>query len=281
MLIKAGLSEGLTDEDAVPEPPVEPVTVLGDLWLLGSHRVLCGDSTTVDAVSGLLGGDKADMVFTDPPYGVGYDGGMKKHEKLANDQAGTDIYALALPVLLMAAADHAPLYLWYAEAHVAAAAAAAAGYIITDQVIWVKNNAQFMSSAHYHGKHEPCFYAHRKGKSAAWFGGTNEVTVWPCGRAQVNEFHPTQKPVELAERAIGNSSKGGDLVLDLFGGSGSTLIACEKTGRRARLLEIAPQYVDVIVARWQAFTGKQATLDGDGRTFEELKAERIVSKAAA
>ncbi len=250
----------LTDEDDVPPVPVEPVSKLGDLYTLGDHRLLCGDSTCITDVERLMDGKKADMVFTDPPYGVNYTGGAKKRESLANDQVGTDIYGEALPNLIPAAADHAALYLWYADAHVAAAAAA--GYVIRAQVIWVKNNAQFVSSAHYHGKHEPCFYAVRKGKKAQWFGGNTEVTVWPVDRANVNEFHPTQKPVALAEHATMNSSKTGDIVLDLFGGSGSTLIACEKTGRRCYMMELSPAYTDVIVARWEAATGKKAVLNG-------------------
>jgi DNA modification methylase len=248
---------GLTDPDEVPEIPAEPITKPGELWLLGDHRLLCGDSTRADDLAGLMGGVMADLVFTDPPYGVGYSGGAKPRTALIADQTGTTIYADALPNLRSAAADHAALYLWYADAH--AAAAAAAGYVITAQIIWVKNNAQFVTAAHYAGKHEPCFYAHRKGKTAKWYGPNNEVTVWEVDRAAKNEFHPTQKPVELAARAIANSSEHLDRVLDLFGGSGSTLIAAERTGRTAYLMEIDPAYCDVIVARWEAFTGKEAT----------------------
>ena len=275
-------TEGLCDEDDVPSVAALPITQLGDVWLLGNHRLMCGDSTMVDQVEKLMNGEKADMVFTDPPYGVNYTGGAKKREALAGDQLGTEIYGQALPNLQIVAADHAALYLWYADAHAssaaAAAAAAAAGYEISAQIIWVKNNAQFVSAAKYHGKHEPCFYAHRKGKSAQWFGENNEVTVWEIDRNHKNEFHPTQKPTALAERAIGNSSKSGNIVLDLFGGSGTTLIACEKTNRKCFMMELAPNYCDVIIKRWQKFTGKQAILESSidlsnyklGTSFDEV-----------
>lgn len=246
----------LNPDDADLTPPTEPITKPGDLWLMGEHRLLCGDSTNADDVARLMNGEQCDMVFTDPPYGVDYDGGAKKRERLDGDHVGTSIYADALPNLQIAASNEAALYLWYADAHVAAAAAA--GYVITAQIIWVKNNAQFVSAAKYHGKHEPCFYAHRKGHSAAWYGSNNEVTVWEVDRASRNDYHPTQKPVELSERAILNSSPRHGSVLDLFGGSGSTMIAAEQTARVAYLMEIQPAYCDVIVRRWEKVTGKVA-----------------------
>lgn len=267
-----GADEGPT------EPPVVPVTQAGDLWVLGEHRLLCGDATIDDAYGTVLDGHQADLTFTDPPYGVGYTGGAKPREALAGDHLGTSIYGDALPHLRIRAADHAALYLWYADAHAAAAAAAAAaaGYDVVAQIIWVKNNAQFVSSAKYHGKHEIAFYAHRKGKTAAWYGPNNEVTVWEVDRAARNDFHPTQKPVELAQRAINNSSASGNLVLDPFGGGGSTLIACEQTGRKARLIEIDPGYCDVICRRYQSLTGQLPTRDGVEHDFlsEDTTARR-------
>ena len=250
------------EEDEVPEPPVDPITKTGDLWLLGNHRVLCGDSTKAQDVARLMNGSKADMVFTDPPYGVGYVGGAKKREGLAGDERGTTIYEDSLHHLKTAASDHAALYLWYADANAAAAAAAAAaaGYVITSQIIWVKNNAQFVTSAHYKGKHEPCFYAHRKGKTARWVGENNEVTVWEVDRSHKNEFHPTQKPIELSAHAMRNSTNCQDIVLDIFLGSGSTLIAAEQLNRKCYGMEISPAYCDVIVKRWETLTGKTATL---------------------
>ena len=259
-------------DDIVPEPPKKAKTKTGDLYTLGNHRLLCGDSTKSEDVERLMAGEKGDMVFTDPPYGVGYDGGAKKREKLAGDEAGTSIYADAIPLLTGITNSHAALYLWYADAHAAAAAAAAAGYEIVAQIIWAKNNAQFVSTAHYHGKHEPCFYAHKKGKSNQWFGGKNEVTLWEYDRANKNEYHPTQKPVALSERAIKNSTKSGQIVLDPFLGSGSTLIAAEKLGRRCFGMEIDPQYTQICIERWEQFTGKSAILEATGQTFAQIKA---------
>lgn len=218
---------GLTDPDQAPAAPDDPVSLVGDLWLLGEHRVFCGDS-------------------------VAYKGGMKPREALSGDHLGTDIYDSSLCHLSFAADDKAALYLWYAA----------------------KNHAQFMTSAHYKGKHEPCLYGHRRGKSARWHGPNNEVTLWEVNRAPKNEFHPTQKPVDLAARAIRNSTSASHRVLDLFLGSGSTVIAAEMEGRICVGLEIEPAYVDVIVKRWQDFTGKAATLEGDGRSFAEIETAR-------
>jgi len=270
-------------EDDIPDVPVVPVTMAGDLWILGDHRVLCGDSTKAEAVEKLMAGKKAHLVFTDPPYGVSYDGGTTVREKLAVDDT-TALYGPACEMAATFSDETAALYLWHAGvkgiAAAAAAAAAAAGYQIRCEIVWNKNLAQFGAlSAQYKQKHEPAYYCHRRGTAPRWFGPTNEVTVWDCDRATKNEYHPTQKPIALAARAIGNSSKASNIVLDLFGGSGSTLIACEKLGRRGRLVEIDPKYVDVIVTRWQDLTKKLAGLEGDGRTFDEVAEERL--KAAA
>jgi len=271
--------EGQTDQDEVPEPPADPVTVLGDIWTLGNHRLMCGDSTSIDAVQKLMAGEKADMVFTDPPYGVDYDGGHsvkgKRREKLAND-ATTEIYRDVLPVSFIASKDDAPLYLWFADSKSAAVTAAvtAAGYEIRNTLIWNKNQAQFGAiGAQYKSKHEPCLYCFKKGNAPFWDGPNNEVSVWDIKKESKNEFHPTQKPTELAERAFVNSCRKSGHVLDLFGGSGSTLIACEKTGRKARLIELAPNYCDVIVKRWQDFTGKKAVHES-GKTFDEMAKAR-------
>ena len=253
-LLSQGPVEG---EDEVPEPG-PAVAQRGDLWVLGEHRLLCGDATSAEDVGRLMDGARADLVWTDPPYGVAYDGGAKPRELIAEDYIGTEIYAKALPNLRGAAKDSAALYLWYADAHAAAAAAAAASYAICAQIVWVKNNAQFVTSAHYKGKHECCFYAHRKGKAAKWCGPNNEVTVWEANRSNKNEWHPTQKPVELCARAIVNSTLADDVVLDLFLGSGTAIIAAETEHRRCFGLEIEPRYCDVIIARWEKFTGKKA-----------------------
>jgi len=276
-LMPLELEPGLTDEDAVPEVPEQPVTVLGDVWVLGKHRVMCGDSTSIDAVEKLMDGQKADMVFTDPPYGVDYDGGHavkgNRREKLKND-GDPSIYDGVMPVIHLASKDGAAVYLWFSDSKSAAVSAAvsAAGYEVRNTLIWNKNVAQFGAiGAQYKSKHEPCLYCFKKGHAPYWSGPNNEVSVWDVKRSQKNEFHPTQKPVELGERAINNSSKGGDTVLDLFGGSGSTLIACEKTGRINRSMELDPKYCDVIIKRWQEFTGKIATHAETGQPFAEVK----------
>jgi DNA modification methylase len=264
-LLEPEVVEGLTDEDAVPDVPEEPKTRLGDIYQLGNHRLMCGDSTSIDAVDKLMDGQKADMVFTDPPYGVDYDGGHatdKRRTKLENDDK-TLMYAGALPIAYITSKDGAALYLWFADrfAKDVLIALDECNFQVRTWIIWNKNLAQFGAiGAQYKTKHEPCIYAFKKGKAPFWNGPNNEVTVWDVKRHSKNEFHPTQKPVELPVRAMENSSKGGDTVLDLFGGSGSTLIACEKTNRYARLMELDPKYCDVIVKRWEDFTGKKATL---------------------
>ena len=264
-LLEPEVVEGLTDEDAVPDVPDEPTTKLGDIYQLGNHRLMCGDSTSIDAVDELMDGQKADMVFTDPPYGVDYDGGHatdKRRTKLENDDK-TLMYAGALPIAYMASKDGAALYLWFADrfAKDVLIALDECNFQVRTWIIWNKNLAQFGAiGAQYKTKHEPCIYAFKKGKAPFWNGPNNEVTVWDVKRHSKNQFHPTQKPVELPVRAMENSSKGGDTVLDLFGGSGSTLIACEKINRHARLMELDPKYCDVIVKRWEDFTGKKAVL---------------------
>ncbi len=249
-------TEGLIDDDEVPEVE-EAITKTGDLWMLGDHKVLCGDATKKEDVERLMDGQKADMVFTDPPYGVDYDGGMKKQKKLKNDH-NADIYHLFMPISVNVLKNDGAFYVWYADATATATATATAGLVISAQIIWAKNHAQFMSNAKYKGKHEPCFYAHKKGKSAKWYGDNNEVTLWEYDRASKNEYHPTQKPVALSERANRNSSPKEGIVLDPFLGSGSTLIACEKTNRKCYGMEIDPHYCDVIVKRWEEYTGKKA-----------------------
>ena len=250
------------DPDEVPEV-VEPVAKLGQIYQLGEHRLMCGDSTDEATVSQLMSGEKADMVFTDPPYGVDYEGGaFSKRTKLANDHKETNIYEAILPVLFNNTIDKASFYVWHAAGY-----ADMASHIVNNkmqirsQIIWNKNQAQFGAlSAQYKQKHEPCFYCFKKGHAPNWYGPTNEVTVWDIKRESKNEFHPTQKPVEIIERALANSSKPKDIILDLFGGSGSTLIGCEKTNRRNMSMELDPHYVDVIIARWEKFTGKKAEL---------------------
>jgi DNA modification methylase len=276
-------TEGLTDEDAVPEVPAVPVTVEGDVWILGRHRLMCGDSTSIDAVDKLMAGRKADMVFTDPPYGVSYEGGHNKKKRgqiIADSLEGESLTGLfygAITSALASTKDGAAFYIWYASGKSIETYAALSDLPLTLRAViqWYKVKSglgAFMSQ--YIPNCEPCMYLHKTGKSPAWYGPTTEKTVWEQKKEQRNDFHPTQKPVELPERAINNSSKSGDEILDLFGGSGSTLIACEKTARDCRMMELDPKYCDVIVKRWQDFTGQEATLEATGQTFADLTAKR-------
>jgi DNA modification methylase len=261
------VNEGLTDEDAVPEPPPEPITKPGDIWILGKHRLMCGDSTSVDAVDKLMQGKKADMVFTDPPYGVNYEGGhfhsgdvniTRKREKLVNDNSD-QIYADVIPVI--ASFCDGPCYTWFADTKPLKLyqSVEALGEIHA-LIIWHKTNATYAAmNAQYKQRHEPCLYWKPKGSTLRWCGASTENTLWELKKDGKNSFHPTQKPVELSEKAISNHDA--KVVLDLFGGSGSTMIGCEKTGRSCRMMELDPKYCDVIVKRWEEFTGQKARLE--------------------
>ena len=262
-------TEGLTDEDAVPDVPEEPKTKLGDIYILGNHRLMCGDSTSIDAVEKLLESQKADLLFTDPPYGVSYEGGHNKKKRqgiIADTLQGddlTDLFYESLSTAVTWLKDGAALYVWYASGKSIETYASLAKLPLKLRAViqWYKVKSglgAFMSQ--YIPNCEPCMYLHKEGCSPSWYGPTNEKTVWELKKESTNNYHPTQKPVELPERAITNSTKQGDSVLDLFGGSGSTLIACEKIGRLARVMELDPKYCDVIVKRWEDFTGKQAIL---------------------
>lgn len=225
----------------------------GDLIELGKHRVMCGDSTSIKDLDYLMGGKLAQLVYTDPPYGVDYDGGTTVREKLANDNS-TDIFKNVLPNILRATEEKAALYIWHADRYVSEVVDALASeqYVVRSTIIWNKSMAQFGAlSAQYKSKHEPCLYCHKKGAAPYWYGPTNEVTVWDIDRASKNEFHPTQKPIELAGRAIKNSSQKKDLVLDLFLGSGSTLIAADQLNRICYGMEISPKYCQVIIERYK------------------------------
>lgn len=278
------IEEGLTDEDEVPDVPEEPATVLGDIWLMGEHRLMCGDSTSIDDMDLLMAGAKADMLFTDPPYGVSYEGGhnKKKRQQIIADslegQDLTDLFHGAITSALINTKDGAAFYIWFASGKSIETFASLSKLPLKIRAViqWYKVKSglgAFMSQ--YIPNCEPCMYLHKEGCSPAWYGPSDEKTVWEQKKEPKNNFHPTQKPVELPARAIRNSSKQGDIILDLFGGSGSLLIACQAESRIAMVMELDPKYCDVIVTRWQNFTGKQATLEGDGRTFDELKIERI------
>lgn len=275
---------GLTDEDAVPEVQAEPVSKLGDVWVLGKHRVMCGDSTSIDAVETLMDGGLADQLVTDPPYNIAYEGGSKKREKIKNDEMDTEAFRQFLRDAFIAAdavmKAGAVFYIWHAdtEGYNFRGACLDAGWQVRQTLIWNKDNSAF-GRQDYHWKHEPCLYGWKSGAGHLWAADRKQTTVISCKRPSKSELHPTMKPVELMEYQIQNNTKGSDAVLDLFGGSGSTLIACEKTGRDARLMELDPKYVDLIVRRWCEFTGKQATLEATGATFEEVAADSALAIA--
>lgn len=257
------------DEDEAGALPDVPKTIRGDIYQIGPHRLMCGDSTLIDDVDKLMGGVKADMVFTDPPYGVSYDGGHateKRRTKLENDDK-TLMYDGAMPVAYAASKTGAALYLWFADrfSREVLNALDQCGYKVRNWIIWNKNLAQFGAiGAQYKSKHEPCIYAFKDGHAPFWSGPNNEVTVWDVTRHSKNEFHPTQKPVELVERALNNSSKSGDTILDLFGGSGSTMVAAHKLGRTAYLMELDEKYCDVIVCRMRKlFPALAVTRNGE------------------
>lgn len=243
--------------DRAAELQKEWGTERGQVWTCGKHRVMCGDSTSAEDVATLMDGKKAEMVWTDPPYGVDYDGGMKRREKLDGDTSPS-LYSAFLPIIRKFIHPHAAVYLFYADGD---AAVTTAGYEVRNTLVWNKNQAQFGAlSAQYKQKHEPFLYCHIKGRAPAWFGDTNEVTVWEVDRANKNEYHPTQKPIELAARALGNSTKATDVVLDPFLGSGTTLIAAEQTGRVCYGMEISPAYVAVTLQRYKDVTGNTPVL---------------------
>jgi len=253
------------DADAAIDEIEEPKTKRGDIYLLGKHRLMCGDSTIKEDVEKLMDGKKADMVFTDPPYGVEYTGGLqfkdgkveKNNRQMIKNDESDDIYTEVIPVI--ASICNGPCYTWFADTKASKlyAAVEAVGDIHS-LIIWVKNGGYGALNANYKQKHEPCLYWKPKGKKLNFVGATTETTVWEICKDGVNKLHPTQKTVELAAKAIKNHSAG--LVVDLFGGSGSTLIACEQLNRICYMMELDERYCDVIVRRWEEFTGKKAQL---------------------
>jgi DNA modification methylase len=260
--------EGLTDEDAVPEIPEEPKTKLGDIWVLGNHRLMCGDSTSIDAVDKLMPNELADLVFTDPPYNVAYSGqgennlGTIKNDDMS-DEKFEDFCRSFFGCYFAKMKALACIYVCHPDSQSAPKLAFektfAEQFKKSSTLIWLKQSAG-MGWQDYRSQHEPILYGWKPGTGKHFYSGDRtKTTIWKIGRdAQSKYVHPTQKPVALPEEAVNNSSKGQDIVLDLFGGSGSTLIACEKTKRYARLMELDPKYCDVIIKRWQDFTGKQA-----------------------
>ena len=268
-------------EDEVPEPPADPVTRPGDLWILGQHRLLCGDSTILADVEKVLGGAPANMCFTDSPYNVDYGAPGKggKGRRILNDALGGGfrqfLYDVCVNILTV---TKGAVYMCMSssELHTLQSAFLEAGGHWSTFIIWAKNTFT-LGRSDYQRQYEPILYGWKEGGGHYWCGARDQGDVWSINKPARNDLHPTMKPVELVERAIGNSSRENEIILDPFGGSGTTLIACEHMSRQARLLELDPKYVDVIVLRWQEQTGEAAILDGDGRTFTELAAGKAVS----
>lgn len=258
-------NEGQTDEDAVPEISETPISHPGDIWIMGPHRLLCGDATVAANYEALLQGAPVDMVFTDPPYNVNYANSAKdklrgKDRAILNDNLGEGFYDFLLAALTqMVAHCRGGIYVAMSssELDVLQSAFRAAGGKWSTFIIWAKNTFT-LGRADYQRQYEPILYGWPEGAQRHWCGDRDQGDVWQIKKPQKNDLHPTMKPVELVERALRNSSRPGNVVLDPFGGSGTTLIAAEKSGRIARLIELDPKYVDVIVRRWEEFTGKQA-----------------------
>ena len=269
--------EGLTDEDAVPEVSETPVSRPGDIWIMGQHRLLCGDSTVAESYEKLMQSEVADIVFTDPPYNVNYANSAKdkmrgKDRAILNDNLGDGFYDFLLAALTPTVAHcRGGIYVAMSssELDVLPAAFRAAGGKWSTFIIWAKNTFT-LGRADYQRQYEPILYGWPEGAQRHWCGDRDQGDVWNIKKPQKNDLHPTMKPVELVERAIRNSSRPGNVVLDPFGGSGTTLIAAEKAGRKARLIELDAKYCDVIVRRWQEWCGGQAVRQVDGARFNHL-----------
>ena len=249
-------------EVEIPEN-VEPVTKIGDLWKLGRHRLLCGDSTKAEDVARLMDGEVADCWITDPPYNIAYEGGSRKRDAIDNDSMDGKKFLEFLTTTFGYAIDHlkpgGSAYIWHASNETVAfrLALEATGFQVRQTLIWRKNNATFCRSD-YHWQHEPCLYGWKSGASHYWYADRKQTTVLDYDRPSVSEDHPTMKPVDLIAYQIGNSSKSGQLLIDLFLGSGTTLIAAEQLERRCYGMEIDPAYCDVIIKRWENLTGETA-----------------------
>jgi site-specific DNA-methyltransferase (adenine-specific) len=277
-------TEGNTDPDEIPEVPADPVTKPGDLWLMGKHRLLCGDSTSVGDMEKLTGGQLVDMWLTDPPYNVAYEGGTKDKLTIQNDNMDDEQFRAFLRDAYVTAdtvmKPGAVFYIWHAdsEGYNFRGAARDAGWKVRQCLIW-KKSSQVMGRQDFHWKHEPCLYGWKDGAAHLWANDRKQTTVMEFDKPSRNGEHPTMKPVTIFEYQLLNNTKGGDIVLDSFAGSGTTAIAAEKNGRVAHLMELDPRYCDVIVKRWQDFTGQAATLEGDGRTFDEISGVEIAEAA--
>jgi DNA modification methylase len=276
-LLEQEARQALLDPDEAPAPPSQAITRPGEMWQLGEHRLLCGDGTKSEDLKRLLDGKLCNLVFTDLPYNVDYHGKTAKRLKLANDNLRTGFeWFLLSACAAMLAVCQGPLYICMSssELHRLYAAFTQAGGHWSTYVVWAKN-VFTLSRSDYQRQYEPILYGWPAGTKHFWCGARDQGDVWCCDKPHRNNVHPTMKPVALVERALTNSSRAKDVVLDPFAGSGSTLIACENLGRQARAIEIEPSYADVIVRRWQSYTGKNAVLLPRGQAFDRISAERL------
>ena len=272
-------SDGQTDEDSVPDAGTS-ITRPGDVWICGNHRVICGDSTDASTYYALMAGEIADMVFTDPPYNVDYANTAKDKMRgtdrpILNDNLGAGFHDFLLAALTPTLAHcRGGIYVAMSssELDVLQSAFRTAGGKWSTFIIWAKHTFT-LGHADYQRQFEPILYGWPSDGTRHWCGARDQGDVWNIKKPQKNDLHPTMKPVELVERAVRNSSRPGDIVLDSFGGSGTTMIASEKSDRKARLIELDPKYVDVIVRRWQDYAGAQATRQSDGVAFDALVSE--------
>lgn len=284
LLALAGGTAGLTDPDEIPEPEAIAATQLGDVWLLGHHRLVCGDSTNKADVEACVGQERPHLMVTDPPYGVDYDPKWRAEAGVNKNKAKMGV------VLNDDRADWREAwahfggdvaYVWHADRHASEVQASleASNFIIRSQIIWAKDRFS-LSRGDYHWQHEPCWYAVRHNRGGCWAGDRKQSTLWNIkARDDSGVGHGTQKPVECMRRPMENNSKPGDAVYEPFSGSGTTIIAGEQLGRRVLAIELNPIYVDVAVKRWQSFTGKAATLQATGQTFEDLSNARAQDAA--
>ncbi len=277
-LLQEPKKEGLTDEDEVPEAPEKPITVEGDVWVLGNHRLMCGDSTSIDAVNKLMDGQLADMIFTDPPYNADYSSRVDKTRRkpwggILNDNMTSEAFDTFLIdingvywSLLVKGGSVYECIDWKHYPQMQKVFSEA--FNQKSMIVWNKN--YFGLGTYYRTKHEIILFGIKGDKMNVWNAAHDEMDVWDIDREKVQNYqHPTQKPVSIPERAIKNSSRQADIIVDLFMGSGSTLIACEKLERKCRAMELDPKYCDVIIKRWQDFTGKEAVNEQTGKTYAE------------
>jgi DNA modification methylase len=256
--------QGLVDDDEIPEPPEEPITQSGDVWHLGKHKLLCGDSTNQIAIQVFFGEVEADLYLTDPPYNVDYVGKTKDALKIQNDKQTDDQFIQFLSGAFIAADNHlkmgASFYIWHSDSEGLnfRLACIKANWKLRQTLIWEKNS-MVIGRQDYQWQHEPCLYGWKEGSSHSWYSDRKQTTIIKHDRPTKSKLHPTMKPVSLMEYLINNSTKQGDIVFDSFCGSGSTLIACEKLQRTCYGVELDPKYCDVIVKRWEQWTGQKAT----------------------